>query len=132
MPLRLSTGLGALIAWRRLAAVLAIVLVPLIGLPPLMGEFSVHVLAISAYYVLLAASWNMLAGFTGQFSLAQHGFAAIGAYGSGLLIYHLKTPLWVSLPGGVLAAAAGGFAYYSSGATTSVLPGGTVGTLDRR
>jgi len=59
--------------------------------------------------VLLAASWNMLAGFTGQFSLAQHGFAAIGAYGSGLLIYHLKTPLWVSLPAGVLAAAVGGF-----------------------
>ena len=75
-------------------------------LPLFVGEFTVHVLAISAYYVILAASWNMLAGFTGQFSLAQHGFAALGAYGSGLLVYHLQTPLWVSIPAGVLIAAA--------------------------
>jgi len=67
------------------------------------------VLAISAYYVILAASWNMLAGFTGQFSLAQHAFAAIGAYASGLLVYHLKTPVWLSIPLGVCAAGLGGF-----------------------
>ena len=36
-------------------------------------------------------------------------FAAVGAYGSGLLIYHLKTPLIVSIPAGVLAAALGGY-----------------------
>jgi branched-chain amino acid transport system permease protein len=64
---------------------------------------------IGAYYVILAVSWNLLAGFTGQFSLAQHAFAAVGAYGSGLLIYHLKTPLAVSIPAGVLAAALAGY-----------------------
>jgi branched-chain amino acid transport system permease protein len=32
------------------------------------------VLTIGAYYVILAASWNLLAGFTGQFSLAHHAF----------------------------------------------------------
>jgi branched-chain amino acid transport system permease protein len=85
------------------------VLPPLLALPLLVGEFSAHVLAMSAYYVILAASWNMLAGFTGQFSLAQHGFAAIGAYGSGLLVYHLNSPLWLSIPFGVGAAAVGGF-----------------------
>jgi branched-chain amino acid transport system permease protein len=78
-------------------------------LPLFVGEFGAHVLAMSAYYVILAASWNMLAGFTGQFSLAQHAFAAIGAYASGLLIYHLKTPLWLSIPLAVGAAAVGGF-----------------------
>ena len=30
----------------------------------------------------------------------------------------------------MLAAAAGAFAYYESGGTTSILPGGTVRTLD--
>jgi len=34
-----------------------------------------HVLNIGAYYVILAVSWNLLAGFTGQFSLATHAFA---------------------------------------------------------
>jgi len=50
-------------------------------------------------------SWNLLAGFTGQFSLATHAFAAVGAYVSGLLIYHLQTPLAISIPAGILAAA---------------------------
>jgi branched-chain amino acid transport system permease protein len=109
MSPRLTSGFAAFVAWRRLAATLVLTGLPLLVLPLLVGEFGAHVLAIGAYYVILAASWNMLAGFTGQFSLAQHAFAAIGAYGSGLSIYHLNTPLWLSIPAGVVAAAAGGF-----------------------
>jgi branched-chain amino acid transport system permease protein len=108
MSPRLTRGFAAFADWRRIAGTLALVLPPLLLAPLFVGEFSAHVLTISAYYVILAASWNMLAGFTGQFSLAQHGFAAIGAYGSGLLVYHLKTPLWLSIPLGVAAAALGG------------------------
>jgi hypothetical protein len=33
---------------------------------------------------------------------------------------------------GALAVAAGAFAYYESGGTTVVAPGGSLGTLDRR
>src|SRR5262249_14506436 len=80
-----------------------------LALPFFISEFAAHVLAISAYYVILAASWNMLAGYTGQFSLAQHGFSALGAYASGLFVYHLNTPLWISIPSGVATAAVGGF-----------------------
>ena len=109
MSPRLTRGFALFADWRRIAGTLALVLPPLLALPLLVGEFSAHVLAMSAYYVILAASWNMLAGFTGQFSLAQHAFAAIGAYGSGLLVYHLKAPLWLSIPFGVGAAAVGGF-----------------------
>ena len=100
----LFRSIGAFVAWRRVAAVLALAAPPLVALPYFVGEFEVHVLAISAYYVILAASWNMLAGFTGQFSLAQHAFAALGAYASGLLVYHLHTPLWVSIPAAALTA----------------------------
>src|SRR5215468_12459283 len=109
MSPRLTQGLGAFVAWRRVAGVSVASLLPLLALPLLVGEFTQHVLAISAYYVILAASWNMLAGCTGQFSLAQHAFAALGAYTSGLLVYHLQTPLWISIPAGVLMAALGGF-----------------------
>jgi branched-chain amino acid transport system permease protein len=94
--------------WRRVAAVLAIAMPPLAALPLFVSEFAAHVFAISAYYVVLAASWNMLAGFTGQFSLAQHAFAALGAYTSGLLVYHLHTPLWISIPAAVAMTALGG------------------------
>ena len=108
MSVGLTGGVAAFVEWRRVAAVLAMAMPPLLALPLFVSEFTAHVLAISAYYVILAASWNMLAGFTGQFSLAQHGFAALGAYTSGLLVYHLQTPLWVSIPLGVLTTALGG------------------------
>ena len=69
--------MGAFVEWRRVALVAgAGRRRRSLAVPLFVGEFTVHVLAISAYYVILAASWNMLAGFTGQFSLAQHGFAA--------------------------------------------------------
>jgi branched-chain amino acid transport system permease protein len=86
------------------AAVAALSLVPLFG-----NSFTLHVLTVGFYYTILAASWNLLAGFTGQFSLAQQTFAAIGAYTSGLLIHHFAWPLWASMPAGVVVAAALGF-----------------------
>jgi tetratricopeptide (TPR) repeat protein len=39
---------------------------------------------------------------------------------------------WTAVGAGVVAAAAGAFLYYESGGTSTVLPGGSVGTLDRR
>jgi branched-chain amino acid transport system permease protein len=108
MSSRLTSGLGTIVEWRSVARVIALIAPPLIAAPLFVGDFAVHVLAISSYYVILAASWNMLAGFTGQFSLAQHAFAAIGAYASGLIVYHLQAPLWVSIPAAVWTAAASG------------------------
>jgi len=109
----MSAGLtrewGAFVNWRRVGTVAIAVGLPLAAVPLFTGEFVLHVLTIGAYYAILAVSWNLLAGFTGQFSLAQHAFAAVGAYTSGLLIYHLKTPLFVSMPAGILAAALGGY-----------------------
>ncbi len=109
MSAGLTKELGAFVDWRRVALVAVAVGLPLAAVPMVTGEFVLHVLTIGAYYVILAVSWNLLAGFTGQFSLAQHAFAAVGAYTSGLLVYHLKTPLFVSIPAGVLAAALGGY-----------------------
>jgi branched-chain amino acid transport system permease protein len=100
----------ALAQWRRPAAVVAVASV-LLALPPfLAGGFTLHLLTTGLYYTILAASWNLLAGFTGQFSLAHHAFAAIGAYTSGLLIRYYGVPIWVGIGSGVVAAAALGFA----------------------
>jgi branched-chain amino acid transport system permease protein len=105
----LSKGWGAFVNWRRVAIATGAAGIPLALVPLFAGEFVLHVLNIGAFYVILAISWNMLAGFTGQFSLAQHAFAAIGAYASGLLIYHLNAPLALSIPTGILAAALAGY-----------------------
>ncbi|HTR84272.1 MAG TPA: branched-chain amino acid ABC transporter permease [Reyranella sp.] len=86
--------------------VAAFVLAPL---PLFAGGYALHVMTIGFYYVILAASWNLLAGYTGQFSLAHHAFAAVGAYTSGLLGYHLGVSPWLGIPAGVLLSAALGF-----------------------
>jgi branched-chain amino acid transport system permease protein len=96
--------------WRRLLGIIAVAAM-LLALPPfLAGGFTLHLLTTGLYYTILAASWNLLAGFTGQFSLAHHAFAAIGAYTSGLLIRYYGTPIWLSIASGAVVAAALGYA----------------------
>jgi hypothetical protein len=96
--------------WRRPVAIIICAAI-LLALPPFFaGGFTLHLLTTGLYYTILAASWNLLAGFTGQFSLAHHAFAAIGAYTSGLLIRYYGVPIWVSIPSGVIMAALFGFA----------------------
>ena len=78
----------------------------LLAWPPwLLSEYHTHVLATSAYYVILAIGWNLLAGYTGQFSLAHHTFAGIGGYTSALLILYTKVPIAVGIPAGIVVAA---------------------------
>ena len=105
MSARLNAGWSAFIDRRRVAAVALAATAVLAALPLVAGPYVLHVLTISLYYVILAQSWNLLAGFTGQFSLAQQAFAAVGAYASGLLIKYFALPLWASMTCGVALAA---------------------------
>ena len=63
------------------------------------------VLIVSVYFALLALGWNLLAGFTGQFSLAPAAFAMLGAYVTALLDYHLKAPLAIGIPAAIVGTA---------------------------
>ena len=74
-------------------------------LPWAVSEYHLHVLVTSFYYVVLAIGWNLLAGYTGQFSLAHHTFAGVGAYTSALLIAYAKVPIVVGVLAGVVFAA---------------------------
>jgi branched-chain amino acid transport system permease protein len=97
------------LGWRGAAIVAAIAAAALALVPALAGDFTLHMLTTSCYYTILAASWNLLAGFTGQFSLAHQAFAAIGAYTSGLLIRYFAVPIWFGITSGVLVAALFGY-----------------------
>ena len=99
----------AFVDWRRLAEVAIPVALVLALVPLFAREYMVHVLVQCLYYTILAASWNLLAGMTGQFSLAHQSFAAIGGYTTGLLIRYFETPLWLSIPAGMLLSAALGY-----------------------
>ncbi|UCE52992.1 MAG: branched-chain amino acid ABC transporter permease [Desulfobacterales bacterium] len=91
-------------------AILAGIYAILAPIPLWLGEYFIHVLNISFYYVVMAASWNLIAGYTGQFSLAHHAFAAMGGYTSALLVIHFNIPILLGIPlGGLLAGAVGFF-----------------------
>lgn len=75
----------------RLRSYLAVAMVVAAGLLPPLGlrDDVLSALTLAFYYVILASCWNLLAGYTGQFSLAQHTFAVIGGYSTGLSIVYL-------------------------------------------
>ncbi len=83
----------------------ALAYVALAWLPWVLSEYHTHILATAAYYVILAIGWNLLAGYTGQFSLAHHTFAGIGGYTSALLVLYAKVPILVGIAAGVVVAA---------------------------
>ena len=79
-------------------------------LPLALGPYHIHVLTVALYYVVLASSWNLLAGYTGLFSLAHHVFAGIGAYTSALLVLRIGLPIPAGIAAGGALACAVGFA----------------------
>lgn len=60
--------------------------------------------------MLAAAGLALVLGFTGQFSLGQAGFMALGAYTSGYIALHHGVPPMLAVLVGGLAAALGGLA----------------------
>ncbi len=82
----------------------------LFGLLPLgLNVYQQHVVIVGLFYVMMAASWNLLAGYTGQVSFAHAAFAGIGAYTSGILAVKAGVSPWLGIPLGVLVAAVVGF-----------------------
>ncbi|HEX5477090.1 MAG TPA: branched-chain amino acid ABC transporter permease [Burkholderiales bacterium] len=78
----------------------------LLALAPLAisNAYWLGVLIVSMYFALLAAGWNLLAGYSGQFSIAPAAFGMIGAYTTGLLSYHWKLPPLVGIPAAIIVA----------------------------
>lgn len=66
------------------------------------SPYTLGILVVSLYFAMLALGWNLLAGFTGQFSLAPAAFAMLGAYATALLDYHGKWPLAVGIPAAIV------------------------------
>jgi len=80
------------------------------GLLPLgLDDYRLHVLVICLNYAILAASWNLVAGYTGQVSFAHAAFAGVGAYTSGMLAVHLGFNPWLGIVIGTAVAGLAGF-----------------------
>src|SRR5215468_10101166 len=97
----------------RSKAIVAVVVLVVVGLallvPPLGGDYYVHLLALVFTNVILAAS--LRPSLTcGQLNIGHSGFMSLGAYTSALLAKNLGFPFEISLLCGALLATAVGLA----------------------
>ncbi len=70
--------------------------------------YLLHILILIGIYVILAESLNLIAGYAGLLSIAHAAFYGVGAYVAALLALHYAVPPWLTIPAGMLAAAAVG------------------------
>jgi branched-chain amino acid transport system permease protein len=89
--------------------IIPLVICFLIVIFPFLNQYLLSVLTILFIYQILSVSWNLLAGYTGQFSFGHHAFYAIGAYSSALLVLHLGIPIPIGIIIGALIAGVIGF-----------------------
>jgi len=87
---------------------LAIVAVALLALPYVAGPYWLTVANQIGIAVVGAIGLNVLVGFTGQISLGQGGFLAVGAYTAGVLTAQTGVPFPLDLVAAVLAAGLAG------------------------
>ena len=81
----------------------------LLGLPLIsQNPYLIRIIILTSIFAILAASWDLLSGFTGQMNFGQALFFGVGAYTSALLHIHLHIPPWASVPLGAVAAVLAG------------------------
>ncbi|ELZ59646.1 MULTISPECIES: branched-chain amino acid ABC transporter permease [unclassified Haloferax] len=69
---------------------------------------SLKVLILTVIYAYTAQAWNIMSGYTGQFSFGHAAFFGVGAYATQALVVDFAVNPWVGmLVGGVLAAGYG-------------------------
>jgi len=87
-------------------ALAAIGVLVLLALPFLIRDrYFQHLLVLSGIFVILASSWNLLAGYSGLLNLGHAAFFGIGGYSSALLALKLGISPWIGLPlGGMIAS----------------------------
>lgn len=96
-------------SWAQLACGFGLLL--LLAPLPLLG-LSVYwqgVVITALYMSILAINWNLLAGFTGLFSLAPAGFAMLGGYVTALLWTFGGVPPLIGIPAGLIVCSVVGF-----------------------
>ncbi len=89
--------------------IVALFFIILLGLPLVsQNPYLIRVVILTSIFAILAASWDLLSGFTGQMNFGHALFFGVGAYTSALLNIHLQISPWGGVPLGAVAAVLAG------------------------
>lgn len=86
-------------------SLLAVVVVVLAALPYLVGLATIQSLVSLFILVILASTWNLLAGYGGMLSIGQQAYIGIGAYGLVLIADLVGLDPFLAVPVAALIAA---------------------------
>ena len=81
-------------------------------LPLFADTGTVRMLIFAHFLAMFAMSWDIISGRTGYISFGHPFLIGLAAYTTGMLTYHLDTPLWLSIPAAVLVTMAGGALFF--------------------
>jgi branched-chain amino acid transport system permease protein len=85
--------------------------IALLILPYVYGDaYVLRILTMTCFFAIFAASWDLLAGYTGQVNFGHALYFGAGAYTSGLLSLKLGISPWATIWAGAAVAAFFGFA----------------------
>jgi branched-chain amino acid transport system permease protein len=88
------------VTWFPIAFLAVLLAIPLLQFA---GNYNylIHLILFTACYVVMAAGWNILGGFTGYISLGHNVFFAIGGYFAGMIFarYGISTIILAPLAG---------------------------------
>src|SRR5204862_5786522 len=85
----------------------------LLAVPLATNDYTQYMINLTLVYVLIGVGFNVVIGNLGQLAFANAAFYGIGAYATGILLYHYQVPL-------LLAIAAGGIAGGMAGALVAL------------
>ena len=83
-----------LLKWGKIIVLLGV----LFALPSAITDrYFQHIMVLSCIYVILASSWNLLAGYSGLLNLGHAAFFGVAAYSSALLAINLSFSPWLGI-----------------------------------
>jgi branched-chain amino acid transport system permease protein len=86
-------------------ALIALLVIVALALAPIfLGGYTLNVLMVILFYVLLSVGLDLVSGYCGQFSFATGAFYGIGAYTAAIMTRDLSTPFWFNIPAGAVIA----------------------------
>jgi branched-chain amino acid transport system permease protein len=89
--------------------IVALFFIVLLGLPLVTQDpYVIRIIILTSIFAILAASWDLLSGFTGQMNFGHALFFGVGAYSSALINLHAHIPPWGSVPLGAMVAVIAG------------------------
>lgn len=83
--------------------------VVLLGVPTVTNQFVTFEFAKVAIFAIAIIGLNILTGYSGQISLGNGAFMAVGGYTTAILVHSTGVPYWMTIPVAALVAGVFGF-----------------------